>query len=158
MRRMILSAVIFAGLMASAQVWADSSVPKNLGPYDRVLYEYNAQGQMIKKTVLYDQEYKLSKYSTYEYDTAGRLFKENKYKDDKLDDYIFYEYDSQNRLVKETEYGAKGKVKNFKEYEYMADGTVVKRFINGDGGRCYRYSVKKYDAAGNLLEDSDYRE
>lgn len=156
MKRMIFSAVIFAGMMIASPVWSD--VPKNLVVYDKVLYEYNDQGQMVKKTVLYEEEYKLSKYSTYEYDNSGRLFKENKYKDDKLDDYIFYEYDGQNRLVKETEYGAKGKIKNFKEYEYLSDGTVIKKFIKEDGSHCYRYSIKRYDAAGNILEDSDYRE
>ena len=74
-----------------------------------------------------------------------------------LDDFYTYEYNKDGKLTKETEYGAKGKLKNFKTYEYLDKGlTVVKKSIKADG-TLYRYSLKRYDAAGNLLESSEYR-
>ena len=135
----------------------DSKVPKNFEPYDQVICEYNAKGQLVKKTILFDNSSSMRETTTYEYDAAGKLVKECLYTDGKLDDFSTFEYDKDGRKIKETEYGAKGKLKNFKTYEYLDKGlTVVKKNIKADG-TYYRYTVKRYDAAGNLLEESEYR-
>ena len=135
----------------------DPKVPKNFAPYDQRVKEYNAKGQLVKMTILYDNTAEAGETHTYEYDTTGKLVKECLYTDGQLDDFYTYEYDKNGRLSKETEYGAKGKLKNFKTYEYLDKGlTVVKKNIKADG-TYYRYSVKRYDAAGNLLESSEYR-
>ena len=135
----------------------DSKVPKNFEPYDQRVKEYNAKGQLVKETILYNNTEAVGETHTYEYDAAGKLVKECLYTDGQLDDFYTYEYDKDGRLSKETEYGAKGKLKNFKTYEYLDKGlTVVKKNIKADG-TYYRYTVKRYDAAGNHLETSEYR-
>lgn len=135
----------------------DPKVPKNFEPYDQVICEYNAKGQLVKKTILFDNSSSMRETTTYEYDATGKLVKECLYTDGKLDDFSTFEYDKDGRKIKETEYGAKGKLKNFKTYEYLDKGlTVVKKNIKADG-TYYRYTVKRYDAAGNLLEESEYR-
>jgi len=132
-------------------------VPKNFEPYDQRVKEYNAKGQLVKMTILYNNTAEVGETYTYEYDAAGKLVKECLYTDGQLDDFYTYEYNKDGKLTKETEYSAKGKIKNFKTYEYLDKGlTVVKKNIKADG-TYYRYSVKRYDAAGNLLESSDYR-
>lgn len=135
----------------------DSKVPKNFEPYDQRVKEYNAKGQLVKMTILYNNTAEVGETYTYEYDAAGKLVKECLYTDGQLDDFYTYEYNKDGKLTKETEYSAKGKIKNFKTYEYLDKGlTVVKKNIKADG-TYYRYSVKRYDAAGNLLESSEYR-
>ena len=135
----------------------DSKVPKNFEPYDQRVKEYNAKGQLVKETILYNNTVAVGETHTYEYDSTGKLIKECLYLDGQLDDFYTYEYDKEGRLSKETEYGAKGKLKNFKTYEYLDKGlTVVKKNIKADG-TYYRYTVKRYDAAGNHLETSEYR-
>ncbi len=135
----------------------DSKVPKNFEPYDQVVREYNAKGQLVKKTELYKNRETVGETSTYEYDAAGKLVKECLYLDGQLDDFYTYEYDKDGRKTKETEYSAKGRIKNFKTYEYLDKGlTVVRKSIKADG-TYYRYRVKRFDAAGNLLEESEYR-
>lgn len=135
----------------------DSKVPKNFEPYDQRVKEYNAKGQLVKETILYNNTVAVEETHTYEYDSTGKLIKECLYLDGQLDDFYTYEYDKEGRLSKETEYGAKGKLKNFKTYEYLDKGlTVVKKNIKADG-TYYRYTVKRYDAAGNHLETSEYR-
>ena len=135
----------------------DSKVPKNFAPYDQVVREYNAKGQLVKKTILFDNTTEVGETHTYEYDATGKLVKECVYTAGQLDDFYTYEYNKDGKKVKETEYGAKGKIKNFKTYEYLDKGlTVVRKSIKADG-TYYRYVVKRYDAAGNLLEESEYR-
>ncbi len=135
----------------------DPKVPKNFEVYDQRVKEYNAKGQLVKETILYNNTVAVGETHTYEYDAAGKLVKECLYTDGQLDDFYTYEYDKDGRLTKETEYGAKGKLKNFKTYEYLDKGlTVVKKNIKADG-TYYRYTVKRYDAAGNHLETSEYR-
>ena len=135
----------------------DSKVPKNFEPYDQRVKEYNAKGQLVKETILYNNTVAVGETRTYEYDSTGKLVKECLYLDGQLDDFYTYEYDKEGRLSKETEYGARGKLKNFKTYEYLDKGlTVVKKNIKADG-TYYRYTVKRYDAAGNHLETSEYR-
>ena len=135
----------------------DSKVPKNFEPYDQIIREYNAKGQLVKKTILFDNGSSMRETTTYEYDSTGKKVKECVYTDGKLDDFCTFEYDKDGRKIKETEYGAKGKLKNFKTYEYLDKGlTVVKKNMKADG-TYYRYTVKRYDAAGNLLEESEYR-
>ena len=135
----------------------DSKVPKNFEPYDQRVKEYNAKGQLVKETILYNNREEIGETTTYEYDSTGKLVKECLYLDGQLDDFYTYEYDKEGRLSKETEYGAKGKLKNFKTYEYLDKGlTVVRKHIKADG-TYYRYTVKRYDAAGNHLETSEYR-
>ena len=108
-------------------------------------------------TILYNNTAEVGETYTYEYDATGKLVKECLYTNGQLDDFTTYEYNKDGKLTKETEYGAKGKIKNFKTYEYLDKGlTVVKKNIKADG-TYYRYSVKRYDAAGNLLESSEYR-
>lgn len=136
---------------------SDPKVPKNFEVYDQRVKEYNAKGQLVKETILYNNTVAVGETHTYEYDAAGKLVKECLYTDGQLDDFYTYEYDKDGRLTKETEYGAKGKLKNFKTYEYLDKGlTVVKKNIKADG-TYYRYTVKRYDAAGNHLETSEYR-
>ena len=135
----------------------DPKVPKNFEPYDQRVKEYNAKGQLVKMTILYNNTVAVGETYTYEYDSTGKVVKECLYTDGQLDDFYTYEYDKDGRLTKETEYGAQGKLKNFKTYEYLDKGlTVVKKNIKADG-TYYRYSVKRYDAAGNILESSEYR-
>ena len=135
----------------------DNKVPKNFAPYDQRVKEYNDKGQLVKETILYNNSAVVGETSTFEYDASGKLVKECLYLDGQLDDFYTYEYDKDGRLTKETEYGAKGKLKNFKTYEYLDKGlTVVKKNIKADG-TYYRYTVKRYDAAGNHLETSEYR-
>ena len=135
----------------------DSKVPKNFEPYDQRVKEYNDKGQLVKMTILYNNTETVGETYTYEYDATGKLVKECLYTDGKLDDFSTYEYNKDGKLVKETEYGSKGKLKNFKTYEYLDKGlTVVKKNMKADG-TYYRYTVKRYDAAGNLLESSEYR-
>ena len=135
----------------------DPKVPKNFAPYDQRVKEYNDKGQLVKMTILYNNTAEVGETYTYEYDATGKLVKECLYTDGQLDDFYTYEYDKNGRLSKETEYGAKGKIKNFKTYEYLDKGlTVVKKSVKADG-TYYRYSVKRYDAAGNQLESSEYR-
>ena len=135
----------------------DPKVPKNFEVYDQRVKEFNAKGQLVKETILYNNTVAIGETRTFEYDSTGKLVKECLYTDGQLDDFYIYEYDKNGRLSKETEYGAKGKIKNFKTYEYLDKGlTVVKKNIKADG-TYYRYSVKRYDAAGNLLESSEYR-
>lgn len=135
----------------------DPKVPKNFEPYDQRVKEYNAKGQLVKETILFNNREEIGETHTYEYDSTGKLVKECLYLDGQLDDFYTYEYDKDGRLTKETEYGAKGKLKNFKTYEYLDKGlTVVKKNIKADG-TYYRYTVKRYDAAGNHLETSEYR-
>ncbi|MBQ6905016.1 MAG: hypothetical protein IJQ27_02955 [Spirochaetia bacterium] len=135
----------------------DPKVPKNFEVYDQRVKEYNAKGQLVKETILYNNTVAIGETRTFEYDSTGKLVKECLYLDGQLDDFFTYEYDKDGRLSKETEYGAKGKLKNFKTYEYLDKGlTVVKKNIKADG-TYYRYTVKRYDAAGNHLETSEYR-
>ena len=135
----------------------DPKVPKNFEVYDQRVKEYNAKGQLVKETILYNNTVAIGETRTFEYDSTGKLVKECLYTDGQLDDFYMYEYDKDGRITKETEYGAKGKIKNFKTYEYLDKGlTVVRKSIKADG-TYYRYTVKRYDAAGNLLESSEYR-
>ena len=135
----------------------DPKVPKNFGPYDQRVKEYNDKGQLVKMTILYNNTAEVGETYTYEYDATGKLIKECLYTDGQLDDFTTYEYNKDGKLIKETEYGSKGKLKNFKTYEYLDKGlTVVKKSIKADG-TLYRYALKRYDAAGNLLESSEYR-
>ena len=135
----------------------DSKVPKNFAIYDQVVCEYNAKGQLVKKSVLYNNLTEVGETHTYEYDSTGKLVKECLYTAGILDDFYIYEYDKEGRKTKETEFGAKGKLKNFKTYEYLDKGlTVVRKHVKADG-TYYRYTVRRYDAAGNLLEESEYR-
>lgn len=135
----------------------DPKVPKNFEVYDQRVKEYNAKGQLVKETIIYNNTVAIGETRTFEYDSTGKLVKECLYLDGQLDDFFTYEYDKDGRLSKETEYGAKGKLKNFKTYEYLDKGlTVVKKNIKADG-TYYRYTVKRYDAAGNHLETSEYR-
>ena len=168
MRKFLITAIII--LMASPLFAAsnpqtttplapkpDPKVPKNFEPYDQRVKEYNAKGQLVKETILFNNREEIGETHTYEYDSTGKLVKECLYLDGQLDDFYTYEYDKDGRLTKETEYGAKGKLKNFKTYEYLDKGlTVVKKNIKADG-TYYRYTVKRYDAAGNHLETSEYR-
>ena len=156
----LLAAPLFAATAPTTTPLApqpDPKVPKNFEPYDQRVKEYNDKGQLVKMTILYNNTAEVGETYTYEYDATGKLVKECLYTDGKLDDFYTYEYNKDGKLVKETEYSAKGKIKNFKTYEYLDKGlTVVKKSIKADG-TYYRYSVKRYDAAGNLLESSEYR-
>ena len=156
----LMAAPLFAATAPTTTPLApqpDSKVPKNFEPYDQRVKEYNDKGQLVKMTILYNNTETVGETYTYEYDAAGKLVKECLYTDGKLDDFSTYEYNKDGKLVKETEYGSKGKLKNFKTYEYLDKGlTVVKKNMKADG-TYYRYTVKRYDAAGNLLESSEYR-
>lgn len=135
----------------------DSRVPKNFEPYDQRVKEYNAKGQLVKETILYNNREEIGETTTYEYDATGKLVKSCLYTAGQLDDFFTYEYNKDGKLIKETEFSAKGKIKNFKTYEYLDKGlTVVRKHIKADG-TYYRYTVKRYDAAGNHLETSEYR-
>ena len=135
----------------------DPKVPKNFVPYDQVVCEYNAKGQLVKESVLFDNGDIGGETKTYEYDATGNKIRECIYADGQLDDFMTFEYDKDGRLLKETEFGAKGKVKNFKTYEYIDGGKKVVRKHTRADGTYYRYVVKRYDASGNLLEKSEYR-
>lgn len=156
----LMAAPLFAATAPTTTPLApqpDPKVPKNFEPYDQRVKEYNDKGQLVKMTILYNNTETVGETYTYEYDAAGKLVKECLYTDGKLDDFSTYEYNKDGKLVKETEYGSKGKLKNFKTYEYLDKGlTVVKKNMKADG-TYYRYTVKRYDAAGNLLESSEYR-
>ena len=118
MKKLIILIAIFA-IFASPLVAAsnpqtttplapkpDSKVPKNFEVYDQRVKEYNAKGQLVKETILYNNTEAVGETHTYEYLDKGL--------------------------------------------------TVVKKNIKADG-TYYRYTVKRYDAAGNHLETSEYR-
>jgi len=57
---------------------------------------------------------------TYEYNAEGRLMKESYFDDrDKLAKYIVLEYDARGVKTKETTYLPNAKVKSVKEFEYI---------------------------------------
>lgn len=135
---------------------SEEKTPAGFYLYDSDLTEYDNKGQVAKEVLLFDKGEKIERTSVYEYNDANQAVKKLIYDSkNRLDDYEVYEYDNQGRLVKENEYRQDHSLKNYKIYEYSAN-SVVKKYYRSNGN-FYRYTVKKTDANGNEIENSDYR-
>ncbi|WP_147442444.1 DUF2963 domain-containing protein, partial [Candidatus Phytoplasma solani] len=67
-----------------------------------LIYEYNAQGQLIKNT-FYNPDGSIDFYFIYEYNTQGQLIKKIYYNPDGfVEVYFIYEYNAQNEKIKRT--------------------------------------------------------
>ena len=80
--------------------------------------KYNAKGDKIEEIeyAAYGQKERI----TYEYNAEGRLIKESYFDDrDKLAKYIVPEYDARGVKAKETTFLPNNKVKSVKEFEYI---------------------------------------
>lgn len=167
----VLSVFLFAGCITTTppasseplssapgpSAFFSADLPEDFYTYEQILREYDDEGRMIKKTVMYDEGSLSGEIFTYEYDSSGKCIRENKYSKGELDDYTLCEYDKKGRLIKEKEYGSSGKFKNYKTYDYLDDGkTIIEKRIKADG-LLYMYKVKKYDPMGRILEKSEYK-
>ncbi len=133
-------------------------IPSGFAAYNRVVYEYNAKGQLEREVVLFEKGIGEAYTNVYEYNEAGFVIKKLIYNSKhNLDDYEIYELDAAGKKTREKEFRADGSLKNYKTYEYNdMERTVIKKFFDPKG-ILYRYSIKKIDETGRILEDSDYR-
>lgn len=114
---------------------------------DDVLYEYGVavydeNGNVVRKNWyecdINGEEYTLFSYTVKEYDTDGRLVKEEEYySDGQLRGYYISEYDTDGRMIKYSSYDKNGVLKWYDAYKNDED-------IKGLG-------IEHYDKDGNLI-------
>lgn len=121
------------------------------GTYDLVNYEYNPQGQLIKKEIR-DEDGELGESTVYVYD-GEKLLQETSYDEEgKMTEDIEIEYNEAGQAVIRHEYRPLDKVPFRFDFEYDEQGNrnVVKRF-NSSGKILERISFV-YDDKGRTLQ------
>ena len=131
--------------------------------------ERNEKGKVIK-SYRYDSEGKEVSCDTVEYDSQGRPFRQNVYKENELSQYLiyewsedgrekrilyydasgkisedgiwFYEYDEEGRMIKLLKYDASNKLKEYSIYEYDEDGGSTATWYNSEGEVTWKQSSK----------------
>lgn len=122
---------------------------------DYIEYEYNENGIMISDTeydILNNDEVHEIK-TDYIYDDKGRLSAEQAYQNDHESWRIEYEYDEQDRLVKENFYS---RINSYFSYTYDENGNLAERTSDGEFGVTVTYYT--YDENNRLVKSEDYHD
>lgn len=121
-------------------------------------YEYNANGNMIKK-VEYNDDMSISQSYTYEYDSNNRLTKDVLYNSSgNLRKWNSYSYDTNGNLTEEKNYSTfEDPVQAF-TYKYDEQGKLIRkdREIYWSDRTDKYYYIYEYDADGNLTKETNY--
>lgn len=118
------------------------------------VYQISFDGLPVKSGSVYSRGEDF--YTLTTYDESGKRIKEE---DVNADGSLFrarnYEYDAEGKLVKRTVYDEEG-LREYYLYEYDAEGKLLKELDYDADGTLDDYTVYIYDASGRVTREEDY--
>ena len=129
-------------------------------------YEYDSDGNLIKQSVYWDDEWKeegdesgLYYYYEYANDSDGNALKEQQYDSSGAEmNSTEYEYDAYGNLLKTTSKGSEGNVQFIEKYEYDSDGRRVKTLGCDQDETVIYTKTTEYDDHGNIVKETTYND